>query len=56
MGLNALFTNRSEGKRWIERSVKQWQGGVRVFAVEVFGSDASPKQIVFCGERVEVAL
>jgi alpha-glucosidase/alpha-D-xyloside xylohydrolase len=34
--------------------MKKWPGGVRVFAVEVTGSDAKPRRVEFRGERVVV--
>jgi alpha-glucosidase (family GH31 glycosyl hydrolase) len=36
--------------------MKKWPGGARVFAVEIAGSDAKPKQVEFRGERVVVDL
>ena len=39
-----------------DERMKQWPGGVRVFSVEVVGSDARPKRVEFRGERVRVDL
>jgi hypothetical protein len=36
--------------------MKKWSGAVRVFAVEVAGSDALPRQIEFRGKRVSLNL
>jgi alpha-glucosidase/alpha-D-xyloside xylohydrolase len=34
--------------------MKKWPGGVRVFSVEIAGSDAKPKRVEFRGEKVVV--
>jgi alpha-glucosidase/alpha-D-xyloside xylohydrolase len=36
--------------------MKKWPGGVRVFSVEMAGSDAKPKRVEFRGEKVLVDL
>jgi alpha-glucosidase (family GH31 glycosyl hydrolase) len=36
--------------------MKKWPGGVRVFSVEIAGSDAKPKRVEFRGEKVVVDL
>jgi hypothetical protein len=39
-----------------DQRMKNWPGGVRIFAVEAAGSDAKPKQVEFSGERVVLSL
>jgi alpha-glucosidase/alpha-D-xyloside xylohydrolase len=49
-----------DGKRRLtiepDPRMKKWSGAVRVFAVEVAGSDALPRQIEFRGKRVSLNL
>ena len=38
-----------------DERMKQWPGGVRLFAVDLVGSDAKPKLVEFRGARVSVS-